>query len=91
MILNKRKYRYILVIIGFIITGAMIVFLFPKGINSVSLNYETGKPWNHENLISEINFDILKSDDDIKQEEELFAKKFPQYFSENSTISCSRA
>lgn len=89
MIFNKRKYRYILVIIGFIITGAMIVFLFPKGINSVSLNYETGKPWNHENLISEINFDILKSDDDIKQEEELFAKKFPQYFSENSTISSS--
>lgn len=89
MILNKRKYRYILVIIGFIITGAMIVFLFPKGLNSVSLNYESGKPWNHENLISEINFDILKSDEEIKVEEELFAKKFPPYFIENKAISSS--
>lgn len=84
--LNKRKHRYIWVIIGFIITGAFIVFLFPKGITTISLQYETGKPWNHESLISEINFDVLKSDEEMKIEEELFSKNFPNYFIKNDEV-----
>lgn len=85
--LNKRKHRYIWVIIGFIITGVAIVFLFPKGITTVSLQYETGKPWNHESLISEINFDVLKTEDEMKIEEELFSKNFPNYFIKNDEVA----
>lgn len=85
--LNKRKHRYIWVIIGFIITGTFIVFLFPKGITTISLQYETGKPWNHESLISEINFDVLKSDEEMKIEEELFSKNFPNYFIKNEEVA----
>ncbi len=84
--LTKRKHRHIWVIIGFIITGAFIVFLFPKGITSFSLQYESGKPWNHESLISEINFDVLKTEEEIKVEEELFSKNFPKYFIKNDEV-----
>src|SRR5690606_9567592 len=41
---------------------------------------------NHESLISEINFDVLKSDEEMKIEEELFSKNFPNYFIKNDEV-----
>ncbi len=60
-----RKYR--LYILPLVLLFVILVLLFPRNAK-FGYGYKKGSPWNHETLISQFDFPILKTDEQIREE-----------------------
>ncbi len=63
----KRRKQYTLSIAGFLVTAAIIVLLFPKQ-GKFNYEYQQGRPWQHEDLVTPFDFPIIKSKMEISEE-----------------------
>lgn len=53
----------------FALTTALIVYMFPRS-GSFKYEFQKGKPWMHETLMAPYDFPILKSEVELKKEEQ---------------------
>jgi putative nucleotidyltransferase with HDIG domain len=69
----------------FALTAVLIVYLLPRGGN---FKYEIpkGKPWQYENLYAPFDFAILKSEEEIQQEQQQIRNNHTPYFQYNQEI-----
>ncbi|MDR6302129.1 HD family phosphohydrolase [Mesonia maritima] len=69
----------------YLITVALIVYLFPKG-SKFKYDITKGKPWQYENLYAPFDFAILKSDEEIEEERQQIQQNHTPYFNVNTEI-----
>ena len=60
-------------------TTIVIVWALPVNTDT-NFKFEVGKPWAHGTLIANYKFDIHKSDEAIKEEQDLLLKEFCPYY-----------
>ncbi|RUT77851.1 HD family phosphohydrolase [Ancylomarina longa] len=75
-------------IFNFLITTAtviLITMLFPN-IGNFKYEYQKGKPWMHETLIAPFDFSILKTNKELKQEQDSILLQFSPFFKEDTSI-----
>ncbi|PKP22472.1 MAG: hypothetical protein CVU05_03775 [Bacteroidetes bacterium HGW-Bacteroidetes-21] len=77
--------RYIGSIVLFVFAVALIVFFTPRYSRFV-YEFKQGEPWLHENLISEIDFPLLKTQKDKEKEAEEIKKQLPPVYQKDSLI-----
>ena len=76
-------YKYIL----YVITIACIVFFFPKG-GKFKYEFQTGKPWQYENLYAPFDFSIKKTTEEIAEEKNTIeSNQVDYYYYEDSVAS----
>jgi putative nucleotidyltransferase with HDIG domain len=75
----KRKKQHIISIAGFIVTAVIIILLFPKQ-GRFKYEYQQGRPWQHEDLITPFDFPIMKSKKEIDNEMAQVKKHTKQFF-----------
>ncbi|MBT8236283.1 MAG: phosphohydrolase, partial [Bacteroidia bacterium] len=77
-------YKYIL----YLLTVACIVFFFPKG-GKFKYEFQKGKPWQYENLYAPFDFSILKSAEEIANEQDQIAQAQLEYYQFDENIKAS--
>ena len=73
---NGRKISYITLIS---ICAGLIITFMPK-VKSVQYDFSEGSPWRHEQLLAEFEFDIQKSKDDLRAEEDSIHRHYAPTF-----------
>jgi len=81
----KRNYKYIFRAFLFILTIAVIVYIFPRE-GKFRYEFQKGRPWSHENLFAPFDFPIYKSDKQVQAERDSSLKYFSPYFKFDSTV-----
>lgn len=74
--------KWLSLLTNLVITAAttiVIVWALPDKTNT-SFNFDVGKPWTHGPLIADHRFDIHKSDEAIKEEQDLLLNEFCPYY-----------
>ena len=79
--LQSQIYKFIL----FLISVALIVYLIPKN-SKFQYEFEEGKPWKYETLLSPFDFSIEKSATEIELEKLNISNQSVRYF-KKSTVS----
>jgi putative nucleotidyltransferase with HDIG domain len=69
----------------FLIAIAFIVWLLPKE-TRYKYEYQKGKPWLHETLISPFDFPIHKNEKELKHEKDSILLNSPPYFSQTEDV-----
>ncbi|MBI9052366.1 MAG: HDIG domain-containing protein [Bacteroidales bacterium] len=85
----KRNYKYIFRAFLFILSIAIIVYIFPRE-GKFRYEFQKGKPWMHTNLIAPFDFAIQKSDKTLQDENDSILKTFKPYFNFDSSIAYSQ-
>jgi len=75
-----KKYFHI---IFFIVASISAMLIIPAE-GKFKFEYQRGRPWLYETLVSPVDFPILKSDQELRSERNLAASKSPLCFSYNS-------
>lgn len=80
-ILSKLQHNYydILKVLLFVIAIALVVWISPRE-SMFKYEFNTGKPWNHSDLIAPYDFAIYKSAKQIAEEEQQVLSNFRPYF-----------
>ena len=81
----KKNYRYIFRGFLFILTIAIIVYIFPRE-GKFRYEFQKGRPWLHENLFAPFDFPIYKSDNKLQDERDSVLKYFNPYFRYDSSV-----
>ncbi|MCK5169754.1 MAG: hypothetical protein KAQ75_07740, partial [Bacteroidales bacterium] len=81
----KKNYKYIFRAFLFIVTIALIVYIFPRE-GKFKYEFQKGRPWLHENLFAPFDFPIYKSDKQLQDERDSTLLYFSPYFKYDSTI-----
>ncbi|PLX05004.1 MAG: transmembrane HD family protein, partial [Marinilabiliales bacterium] len=76
---GTKPIKNFLIVILFIISAALIVYVFPKE-KKFRYEFQKGKPWMHEIIIAPYDFPIYKSDSDLQHEKDSIAKEAQSYF-----------
>jgi len=63
----------------------LIVLMLPNP-NKTQFSYETGKPWENEDLIAPFDFAIYKSADEVSLEQNYIRQNKPLYYTENDSV-----
>ncbi len=63
----------------FLITTALIIYLFPKG-GKFKYEISKGKPWQYETLLAPFDFAIQKTDQEIKEKQEKIKEEHAPFF-----------
>ncbi|MDY0315721.1 MAG: hypothetical protein RBR32_11665, partial [Bacteroidales bacterium] len=83
----KNKAAFIYLIILFIISASLLVFIFPRE-KQFKYTYNHGAPWLYENLVAEIDFPIYKTQDEINIEKDSIVRNFvPHYIKDSFAIN----
>ena len=61
------------------VTTIVVVWALPSKIDN-HFKFDVGKPWTHHTLTANYKFDIYKSDEAIKKEQDLLLKEFCPYY-----------
>ncbi|THD66704.1 HDIG domain-containing protein [Robertkochia marina] len=69
----------------FVITTALIVYVFPKG-GKFKYDFQKGKLWQEETLYAPFDFAIYKTDEEIALDREEITLNHPEYFQYNRDI-----
>ncbi|MBD79788.1 MAG: hypothetical protein CL840_12805 [Crocinitomicaceae bacterium] len=69
-----------------LMASVVIVFLMPKEAK-FKYEFQKGKPWLHENLYAPYDFAVLKSEDELKQEEKAIREKASQYYVQDEAVT----
>ncbi len=75
----KRKKQQLISIAGFFITAIIITLLFPK-VGKFKYEYQQGRPWQHEDLITPFDFPIIKSKKEMDEELTKIKANTKQFF-----------
>src|SRR5699024_5002337 len=70
----------------FLLTAALIVYLFPKG-SQFKYELTKGKPWQYETLYAPFDFAIQKSDEEIKREKQKIKNNHTPYFDYDEEVA----
>lgn len=81
----NKNYRYIFRAFLFVLTTALIVYIFPRE-GKFRYEFQKGRPWMHENLFAPFDFPIYKSDKQLQDERDSVLKYFNPYFRYDSTV-----
>lgn len=81
----KKNYKYIFRAFLFILSIALIVYVFPRE-GKFKYEFQKGKPWMHENLFAPFDFAIYKSEKQIQDESDSILKRFNPYFLFDSSV-----
>ncbi len=86
---RKRKQHFIS-IVGFVIAAIIIVLLFPKH-GRFKYEYQEGRTWQHDDLITPFDFPIIKSTKEYNDEIASIKRNSKQFFkNDTSQINFSR-
>ncbi|NOX46045.1 MAG: HDIG domain-containing protein [Chlorobi bacterium] len=75
----RNHYADISKISLFVVTVVLLVLIFPKE-GRFKYEFRKGKPWMHQDLIAPFDFAVLKSAEEIAEEEEAVLKQLKPYF-----------
>lgn len=81
--INFKQYRHALIL--FILTGFIILLFLPRA-GKFKYEFQTGKPWSHENLTAPFNFPIYKSSAELSEERKQIMNNYNAYYSYDSLI-----
>ena len=81
----KKYYNIIFKISLFVLTIAIIVFLFPRE-GKFKFEFQKGRPWMHETLIAPFDFPIYKGEKQLQQEKDSILKSYNPYFIFDSAV-----
>lgn len=80
-LLTQLNHSYHLFYLAMVfIAGTGLIFLVFPGESRFKYEFQKGSPWRHETLIAPFNFAILKSDADIKRENDSILSFYTPYF-----------
>lgn len=67
---NKEKFRGNSTVVkyGMVVVTVLLICLFLPKQPRFRYDYQKGKPWNHENLVSPYNFAILKTQEELERD-----------------------
>jgi len=85
----KRNYKYIFRAFLFILSIAVIVYIFPRE-GKFRYEFQKGRPWMHANLIAPFDFAIYKSDKQLQDENDSILKSYKPYFQYDSNVVVSQ-
>ena len=74
----------------FIISVALIVFLFPRQ-GKFKYDFQQGRPWLHDDLIAPYDFPVYKTDAEIQSEKNILLEDFSPVFYRDKAASDSAA
>lgn len=81
----KSHYKYIFRGFLFVLTIAIIVYIFPRE-GKFRYEFQKGRPWLHENLYAPFDFPIYKSEKALQEETDSVMKTFSPYFKFDTII-----
>ena len=80
---NYRTY------ICFIVLAVLMLLLYPRE-GKFQYEYQKGRPWVYETLISPIDFPILKTEAEMLQEKEERASETVDYYSYDPSVAAPK-
>jgi cyclic-di-AMP phosphodiesterase PgpH len=81
----KKYYNSISVILFFVITASLILYLLPRE-GKFRYEFQRGRPWMHETLIAPFDYPIYKSESELRAERDSVLAEFHQYYSYDSVL-----
>lgn len=73
-----RYYHFFYITFAFLATVFLLYLIIP-GESRFKYEFQKNAPWRHETLMAPFNFAILKSDDEVKQEQDSARNRFVPY------------
>jgi len=90
-LLTQLNHSYHLVYLAMVfIAGIGLIFLVFPGESRFKYEFQKGSPWRHETLIAPFNFAILKTDLEMRAENDSALKTYLPYFTLDTLISTSK-
>ncbi|HLN53828.1 MAG TPA: HDIG domain-containing protein [Lentimicrobium sp.] len=82
----RNNYNLLEKITLFGLVIALLILVFPRE-GKFRYEYQKGKPWQHEDLIAQFDFAILKPVDELKHEQETALRQLRPYFIRNNAFT----
>ena len=82
--LNQSYHLFYLAMV--FVAGIGLIFLVFPGESRFKYEFQKGSPWRHETLIAPFNFAILKTDAEIKAENDSALKTYIPYFTLDTLV-----
>jgi len=86
--LNHSYHLFYLVMV--FLAGIGLIFLVFPGESRFKFEFQKGSPWRHETLIAPFNFAILKTDAEIKAENDSILNTYIPYFTLDTLIQTNK-
>ena len=86
--LNKSYHLFYLVMI--LIAGIGLIFMIFPGESRFKFEFQKGSPWRHETLIAPFNFAILKTEADVKAQNDSILNTYNPYFTLDTLIESTK-
>ncbi|MDO9613964.1 MAG: hypothetical protein Q7J86_05510, partial [Bacteroidota bacterium] len=83
-----QSYHWFFLSMVFIIGIGLIFLIFP-GESRFKYEFQKGSPWRHETLIAPFDFAIMKTEAEIKTENDSLLKKYRPYFTFDTLVGRS--
>ncbi|MDY6801766.1 MAG: HDIG domain-containing protein [Bacteroidota bacterium] len=81
----KKHYKIIFRIFLFLLTIAIIVYIFPRE-GKFRYEFQKGRPWMHTTLIAPFDFPVHKSDKQLQEERDSILNNYNPYFVYDSSV-----
>jgi cyclic-di-AMP phosphodiesterase PgpH len=85
----KQSYHLFYLAMVFVVGIGLIFLVFP-GESRFKYEFQKGSPWRHETLIAPFNFAILKTDAEIKAENDSALKTYIPYFTLDTLVEANK-
>lgn len=79
----KGKRNHLISIAGFLVTGLIITFLFPREAR-FRYEYQQGKPWQHKDLVAPFDFPVHKTKDELEADRQRVKDQIKLYYRRDS-------
>jgi cyclic-di-AMP phosphodiesterase PgpH len=86
--LNQSYHLFYLAMV--FVAGIALIFLAFPGESRFKYEFQKGSPWRHETLIAPFNFAILKTDAEIKAENDSILKTYIPYFTLDTLVATTK-
>ena len=84
-----RSYHWFYLIMV-LMAGIGLIFLIFPGESRFKYEFQKGSPWRHETLIAPFNFAILKTEAEIKSENDSLLKTYNSYFTLDTLVEATK-
>lgn len=81
----RNNYNLLEKVTLFVLAIFVLVLVFPRE-GKFKYEYQRGKPWHHEDLIAPVDFAILKSEAELKQEQAQALEQLRPHFIKDASI-----
>ena len=86
--LNHSYHLFYLLMV--FVTGIGLIFLVFPGESRFKYEFQKGSPWRHETLIAPFNFAILKTDAEVKAENDSILANYTPYFAIDTVVETNK-